>query len=650
MPVDYEDVEVEVSRSLWQRGDEEQLEVRILLSPFDRPKEPFTRPYRPDELEAFFSEWDKLPIAPGADAARLRKKLAEEIGGRIFQGLFHGKVGKTFGNCLADLSGNVHHRDAGLRIRISFGERELYLPELLGLPWELLYLQDTDTFLGSARNTQIVRYLDTPKRILPLTAEPPLKVLGVLCSPSDENPIDLDKHVEQLQDAVIEQPSIELRFLKHSTLTRLRERLLDDPCHVVHFLGHGAFREDTGEGVLYFERPDGTSHKVTGREVKTQLEGINSLRLVMLNTCEGARMLRHRGQHPFTGVASALVAEGIPAVVAMQCPVSEQAATNFSSTFYARLGKGAPVDEAVAEGRKSILAKDTQTYSFEWATPVLFLRASDGKILDFKTEGRKVAKKVAIFSIEDIGKKATEESDSQVDLTPFFDGRFPKPDQQWNGKVLGNLTRRLETIIHDGHAYQIDFAAPASIAFTTGYLIQAKAGVDVTLPQRGIKGSPVWSMSDPIPADAAAWEAHPSVPDDFPFVPGADDVAVVIEASNPVLPAVGKYLRRKGLQPPTIGHLIYATPTCGPGQTSLQSGGHAYRLAEDLCNRIHAYVSSRDVGTIHIFASAPNALLFFIGRLSRKFPRIQLYEHDFEGQKNLVYIPSITLQHREEPG
>ena len=66
----------------------------------------------------------------------------------------------------------------------------------------------------------------------------------------------------------------------------------------------------------------------------------------------------------------------MPAVVAMQFPISDKAAIAFSETFYQRIAKGDPVDVAMAEGRKKLWHLE------EWATPVLFLRSKDGVLFE----------------------------------------------------------------------------------------------------------------------------------------------------------------------------------------------------------------------------------------------------------------------------
>ena len=101
-----------------------------------------------------------------------------------------------------------------------------------------------------------------------------------------------------------------------------------------------------------------------------------SLRLAVLNSCEGART---SSDDPFAGTAASLVHREIPAVVAMQFEITDRAAIVFGGEFYAALADGYPVDSALAEARKAIFADQNDV---EWGTPVLFMRVADGRIFD----------------------------------------------------------------------------------------------------------------------------------------------------------------------------------------------------------------------------------------------------------------------------
>ncbi|HYI21427.1 MAG TPA: CHAT domain-containing protein, partial [Candidatus Limnocylindrales bacterium] len=97
------------------------------------------------------------------------------------------------------------------------------------------------------------------------------------------------------------------------------------------------------------------------------------LRLALLNSCETAQGAE---TDIFSSTAAALVRKGTPAVVAMQFEITDDAAIQFSRVFYSATAHGMPVDSAVAEARKSLALNVTNSY--EWGTPVLFMRSPDG--------------------------------------------------------------------------------------------------------------------------------------------------------------------------------------------------------------------------------------------------------------------------------
>ncbi len=109
----------------------------------------------------------------------------------------------------------------------------------------------------------------------------------------------------------------------------------------------------------------------------------DSLRLVLLNVCEGGR---GSDRDVFSSTASILVRRGIPAVLAMQYDITDRAAIEFSHAFYEALVEGLPVDAAVTEARKAVSVALPDT--MEWGTPVLYLRASDGRIFDVSRGAR----------------------------------------------------------------------------------------------------------------------------------------------------------------------------------------------------------------------------------------------------------------------
>ena len=137
--------------------------------------------------------------------------------------------------------------------------------------------------------------------------------------------------------------------------------------HIVHFMGHGEF--DGKNGALVFD-----DRQISGEHFSTMIARESSVRLIVLNACNTARTGTQVGIDPFAGVASSLVMKGLPAVVAMQFPITDGAAILFSGQFYSQLAAGKSFEEAVSEGRASVWENDPD--GFEWATPMLFLQAS----------------------------------------------------------------------------------------------------------------------------------------------------------------------------------------------------------------------------------------------------------------------------------
>lgn len=298
-----------------------------------------------------------------------------EVGAALFRSLFTGKVRSLYDQSLGSTAA-VPGR--GLRIQLKLNPEHPDLARLYSLPWELLYRPDTQDFLSLSRMSPVVRYLDVSRPTSPLPLPSPLRILVVIASPRGLPALDLQREKRNIEAAWGRHKEVEVVFLPEATPGAIREELLDTQFHVLHFMGHGGFDPRSGEGVLFFAGPNGASLPVSGQALASKLKDFRSLRLVFLNACDTARTSGDKVVNPFAGVASALVLGGMPAVLAMQFPISDLAAISFSKAFYQRLAAGDPVDTAVAEGRQAVHSTDSG--SVEWATPVLFLRTPDGAL------------------------------------------------------------------------------------------------------------------------------------------------------------------------------------------------------------------------------------------------------------------------------
>ena len=342
--------------------------------PAGRSTGDFRLPFNPLELE-------NLLLKIGGRREPVRRvyspamEAATTFGTRLFNAVFTGEILGCFRASLAQAT----KEEAGLRIRLHLIET----PLLLDLPWEYLYDPILATFPARSTWTPIVRYLDLPMPVQPLAVEPPLKILVMISSPLDYEPkLDVEREWANLQAALApleRRGLVRMDRLECATLDTLRQRLQTEDYNVFHFIGHGGFDQRTQDSVVVLEDGTGKGRWVSGQSLGEMLRDERKLRLVLLNACEGARA---SSTDPFAGTAQTLVRQGIPAVIAMQFEVSDQAAITFAQEFYRALALSYPVDGAVAEARRAILALGNE---LEWGTPVLYLQAPDGRI--FHVEG-----------------------------------------------------------------------------------------------------------------------------------------------------------------------------------------------------------------------------------------------------------------------
>ena len=338
--------------------------ARLLDSPAGQAGGKFGTPFSLQELEDFFN-------GPG----RLQAELAQQMGGRLFEAVFAGEVYA----CLSASLNQVNAAVQGLRLRLRIDAAELH-----GWPWEYLYNQRLDRFLSLAVETPVVRYLELPQPPPALEVKLPLRILVCIASPTGLAPLDTEVEWTRLQEALGDLQRgglVQVERLESASLFALQQRLRRGQYHIFHFIGHGDFDEQRQDGQLFFEGEGRAPQPVDGQFLGTLLHNHRSLRLAMLNACEGART----GQtNPFAGVAHSLVQQGIPAVIAMQAAISDRAAIALAQTFYAALADGYPVDAALAEARTALFGLGSLA---EWGLPVYFTRAPEGYI--FRLPGGK---------------------------------------------------------------------------------------------------------------------------------------------------------------------------------------------------------------------------------------------------------------------
>ena len=393
---------------LIEPGPQGSYRARVLRSPAgESAPVQFTLPFSPVELENFVlkvSRGRRRSRGPG----RPESAPLKDFGGKLYDAVFQEELRDTLQRSLS----RTWEQHVGMRLRLRLADT----PELAELPWEFLYDSRRDRFLAQSRRTPLVRYLDLPDPPQPLAVEGPLRLLVMISSPSDYPELDVEQEWNLLTGALAEQQSEGRVVIERlaASMKELRQRLRREQFHVFHFVGHGRYRADCGSGVLVMEDRYGRSHEVPGDELGGLLNEYDQTRLAVLNACEGARS--DDVGDPFAGMAQSLVRQGLPAVVAMQFEITDDAAITFAQELYGAIADGFPLEAALAEARGAIRDEGNPT---EWGTPVLYSRAPDGQLFNVTKQAgeeveRRAAEQAEQQAQEEADRKARQEAEQQA--------------------------------------------------------------------------------------------------------------------------------------------------------------------------------------------------------------------------------------------
>ena len=305
-----------------------------------------------------------------------RSALTEPATRKVTPVTEHKVTARQFGTTLADalITGGIEtmfdeaRSKGAVRVRLNMTSE----PELLRIPWE--YLRRNGKDLASQRDSTIVRELETAEPARPHLVEGKIRMLGVIANPIGD--LDVAGEKRRVEEAIAKcRDQIDLEWLEDCTFKSL-QRKLQDPYHILHFVGHSAFTAE-GESILLLSDENKQKKEVPADAIAQLIGRQNSLQLVVFNSCDGARTTL---DDPFAGIATMLVEQGKSAVIAMQFEITDAAAKAFAEElYYCLIDRRYPIDAAVAEARIAMM----DVNQIEFATPVLFLRSGNVDLFNF---------------------------------------------------------------------------------------------------------------------------------------------------------------------------------------------------------------------------------------------------------------------------
>ena len=371
--MDYLDFELEIGA-----GSGREYPVVVVNSPAGQAHQTMHFPFDELALESCLKDVQIALLRSGSQRRQMLSKeeqAVQDFGRALFEALFIGDVRSSYE--VSQLAAS--NRDKGLRVKL-----RILPPELAALPWEFLYDAKEREYVCLSSNTPLVRYVELPRSPQPLTITPPLRILGMTASPRDLPGLDVVREKQRIERALQDlqaQGMVEFTWLEGQTADDLQQAMWAGPWHVFHFIGHGDFSVPADEGLIALVDENGNADFLRATNLGRLLADHRALRLVVLNSCEGARgSIRDL----FSSTASILVGRGIPAVLAMQYEITDRAAITLARAFYTALANGMPVDAAVSEARKTMSIRGG--VSVEWGTPVLYMRSPDGVLFRVKPE------------------------------------------------------------------------------------------------------------------------------------------------------------------------------------------------------------------------------------------------------------------------
>ena len=245
---------------------------------------------------------------------------------------------------------------------------------------------------------------------------------------------------------------------------------------------------------------------------------------------------------------------------------------------------------------------------------------------------------IAIRSFMRFAERIEEEADPYVCVVEHFDGRHPRFSTTWTSasaavrSFLGGekLHARLRA---SEHAVLLE--CHGSLALLAGHELSRNSGSLVFPIQKPARD--LWKPSSSALQDASmGWDRR-----DAKLGLGPS-VAVVLSVTHDILADVEAFIRQRNVP---VGILVSLRPQGGVGPASIAGPDHAVSLASALATTLRTL--RRDPkAAIHLFASAPNAFLFFLGQYREALGRLQVYEFDFDMARHCSYEASIQIPPR----
>lgn len=220
---------------------------------------------------------------------------------------------------------------------------------------------------------------------------------------------------------------------------------------------------------------------------------------------------------------------------------------------------------------------------------------------------------------------------TNLNLVPFFDGRYLRDEASWNSTLYPALKDYLVAEAAKVDHVQLILDAHVSLAYAVGSILDVKSGKTIEIEQR-TGGRRFWSTSD-----VTAAPDWPKLTTTEEALGKGGEVAVAISLTHDVLANVRTHVTASL---PQVGSIVAIGLEGGPSFMGVKSGAHASTLAEAVSAHVRQLAQR---ARVHLFIAGPNGFTFFLGQHHRVMRPVTLYEWDFDGLRGRGYSEGLSL-------
>lgn len=315
------------------------------------------------------------------------------------------------------------------------------------------------------------------------------------------------------------------------------------------------------------------------------------------------------------------------------------------------------LEQIVRDSLNKYISSKNQTVTFDQISFIASATVNDqmissthGKGIDRKTFDENLEKRIFMIadkyspkrisiSIKSFNRGAVDIEDETMCLSLLdkFNNRKLKDEYNWNNDIYEVMKKFLLTNTNNNDAYQIYLDTHVSLAFAAGRVLDSKSGINVIPIQKSAtNGIELWDVKLSSKRNYSNWDISYEI-----FDENQADSVLILNVTHNIYDDVVRYIKENNLP---IRRIIICTPDKGEFTNfSIEDGNHAAILATSVYNAIVERSTEERRATLHIFASTPNAFMFFLGQSSRGFGKCVLYEYDFEQRGSCSYSKSISF-------